>query len=134
MASESKLPANHIDITNKKSVIDINELDKDCELVLFELPQGFDRSLLHKMKIKNFKKDGASMELLEQYKGICFGNKNSITKQNLIMLTDSENKKVVFKPINRYVKLYECFDIPIPKEDSIKKRTLKYKRDKNKDK
>ena len=105
MASESKLPANHIDITNKKSVIDINELDKDCELVLFELPQGFDKSLLHKMKIKNFKKDGASMELVEQYKGICFGNKNPITKQNLIMLTDSENKKVVFKPINRHPEL-----------------------------
>ena len=45
------LQKNHIDITDKKETIDIQKiLNKDCELILFELPKNFDKKKLKEIK------------------------------------------------------------------------------------
>ena len=125
------IPTNHVSIMDKKCSVDVDDiLNEDCELVLFELPKGFDKSLLSKMTIKNFKKNGKEMKLLDNFKGICFDEQNPLTKQSLIMVNDSKKEKIVLKPVDRYVKVFETFDIAMPNEDSIMKRPLKYKQEK----
>lgn len=125
------IPTNHVSIMDKKCSVDVDDiLNQDCELVLFELPKGFDKSLLSKMTIKNFKKNGKEMKLLDNFKGICFDEQNPLTKQSLIMVNDSKKEKIVLKPVDRYVKVFETFDIAMPNEDSIMKRPLKYKQEK----
>ena len=125
------IPTNHVSIMDKKCSVDVDDiLNEDCEFVLFELPKGFDKSLLSKMTIKNFKKSGKEMKLLDNFKGICFDEQNPLTKQSLIMVNDSKKEKIVLKPVDRYVKVFETFDIAMPNEDSIMKRPLKYKQEK----
>ena len=70
------------------------------------------------------------MKLLDNFKGICFDEQNPLTKQSLIMVNDSKKEKIVLKPVDRYVKVFETFDIAMPNEDSIMKRPLKYKQEK----
>ena len=46
--SEKKysLPNNHINIIEKKPLVDIDKLmHKDCEYILFEVPKGFDKKV-----------------------------------------------------------------------------------------
>ena len=125
------IPTNHVSIMDKKCSVDVDDiLNEDCEFVLFELPKGFDKSLLSKMTIKNLKKRGKEMKLLDNFKGICFDEQNPLTKQSLIMVNDSKKEKIVLKPVDRYVKVFETFDIAMPNEDSIMKRPLKYKQEK----
>lgn len=127
------LPTNHLNIKNKKCTVDVdNIMNKDCEFVLFELPKDFDKSLLTKMKIKKFKKDGNQISLVNNYKGICFDSSNPISKQSLIMLNDNKKEKIILKPVDRYIKVFEAFEIASPIEDSIMKRPLKLKQKKKK--
>ena len=45
------IPTNHVSIMDKKCSVDVDDiLNEDCEFVLFELPKGFDKSLLSKWK------------------------------------------------------------------------------------
>lgn len=129
------LPTNHISIINKKCTVDVdNIMNEDCEFVLFELPKDFDKSLLKKMKIKKLKKDGNKISLVNNYKGICFDSTNPISKQSLIMVNDNKKEKIILKPVDRYIKVFEAFDIAAPIEDSIMKRPLKLKQEKKKSK
>ena len=76
------LPNNHINIIEKKPMIDIDELmNKDCEYILFEIPKGFDKSLLSKMTIKKFRKNGKKIKLINNYKGLCYDKNDLITIQ-----------------------------------------------------
>ena len=123
------LPGNHIDITEKKETIDLSKiLDQDCELILFELPKNFDKEKLKQMKLKiilNSKKSH-EMNFIKDYKCISYGNDHPNTKQSLAVV--KKKKNLVFKPINKYIKVYEAFELLQPEENAIIKRKLREKK------
>ena len=123
------LPGNHIDLTEKKETIDLNKiLDEDCDLILFELPKNFDKEKLKKLKIKkifNSKKD-CEINFIDKYKCISYDNNHPNTKQSLAIVKKKKNLK--FKPINKYIKVYEAMELLEPKENAIIKRKLREKK------
>ena len=123
------LPGNHIDITEKKETIDLSKiLDQDCELILFELPKNFDKEKLKQMKLKTVlnSKKSHEMNFIEDYKCISYGNDHPNTKQSLAVV--KKKKNLVFKPINKYIKVYEAFELLQPEENAIIKRKLREKK------
>ena len=126
------LQKNHIDITDKKETIDIQKiLNKDCELILFELPKNFDKKKLKEIKFNKVienNKPSLNTRFLNYYKCICYAENHPIVKQTLTLLNSKKQKKVIFKPINKYVKVYEALSLLEPKEESIIKRKLRVKK------
>lgn len=129
MSEELKLPNGHVSISQKNSFVDIDELlNEDTEIVLFELPKGFNKDKLKNMKIEKFKKKGKQINLLGDYKGLSFGEEDAITRQSVVMFND--NGKTLMRPVGKYIKVFEALDIAVPTEDAIKRRKLKYKKEK----
>ena len=123
------LPGNHIDITEKKETIDLSKiLDQDCELILFELPKNFDKEKLKQMKLKTVlnSKKSHEMNFIKDYKCISYGNDHPNTKQSLAVV--KKKKNLVFKPINKYIKVYEAIELLQPEENAIIKRKLREKK------
>ena len=125
------LPGNHVDITDKKETLDLLKiLNEDCELILFELPKNFNKEKLKELKIKpiiDSKKDCQSNKFIDNYKCLCYGENHPTTKQTLTVLNNKKKKSVIFKPINKYVKVYEAISLLEPKENAIIKRKLRTK-------
>ena len=125
------LPGNHMDITDKKETIDISKiLNEDCELVLFELPKNFDNQNLKKIKMKpliNSKNEIKENKFIDNYKCLCYGENHPSTKQTLAVVNSKKKKTLIFKPISKYIKVYEALSILEPKEDAIIKRKLRTK-------
>ena len=123
------LPGNHIDITDKKETIDLSKiLNEDCELILFELPKNFDKEKLKQMKLKTVlnSKKSHEMNFIKDYKCISYGNDHPNTKQSLAVV--KKKKNLVFKPINKYIKVYEAIELLQPEENAIIKRKLREKK------
>jgi len=123
------LPRNHIDITDKKETIDLSKiLNEDCELILFELPKNFDKEKLKQMKLKTIlnSKNLEEKNFVKDYKCISYGSEHPNTKQSLTVL--KKKKNIVFKPINKYIKVYEAIELLQPQENSIIKRKLREKK------
>ena len=123
------MPGNHIDITDKKETIDLSKiLNSDCELILFELPKNFDKEKLKQMKLKTVlgSKNSEEKNFLKDYKCISYGNEHPNTKQSLTVL--KKKKNLVFKPINKYIKVYEAIELLQPEENAIIKRKLREKK------
>ena len=119
------LPNNHINIIEKKPMIDIDELmNKNCEYILFEIPKGFDKSLLSKMTIKKFRKNGKKIKLINNYKGLCYDQTDPITTQSLVVFNEKNEKRLIFKPTDRYIKVFESLELFEPDTDNIIKRKL----------
>ena len=123
------LPGNHVDITDKKETLDLSKiLNEDCELILFELPKNFDKEKLKDVKYKSIiesKKVSQSNKFIDDYKCLCYGKDHPTTKQTLAILNNKKKKSVIFKPIHKYVKVYEALSLLEPKEKAIIKRKLR---------
>ena len=126
------LPGNHVDITDKKETIDLLKiLNEDCELILFELPKNFNKQKLKEIKAKSIiesKKELKEENFIDDYKCLCYGENHPTTKQTLTILNNKKKKSLIFKPINKYVKVYEAISLLEPKENAIIKRKLRVKK------
>ena len=123
------LPGNHIDITDKKETIDLSKiLNEDCELILFELPKNFDKEKLKQLKLKTIisNKKSQEMKFIKDYKCISYDESHPNTKQSLAVL--KKKKNLVFKPINKYIKVFEAIELHEPEENAIIKRKLREKK------
>ena len=123
------LPGNHIDITDKKETIDLSKiLNEDCELILFELPKNFNKEKLKQLKLKTLSSNKKSQEMnfVKDYKCISYDESYPNTKQSLAVLKNKKN--LVFKPINKYIKVYEALELLEPEENAIIKRKLREKK------
>ena len=122
------LPQSHKSIKDKFTIPEIN-FDSDCELILFELPKNFNRELIKDFKINSFKKNGKKIKLINNFKGLCYDNTNQETKQSLCLINDKKQNKLIFKPIDKNIKVYESLEMFEPDEKAIIKRELKEKKD-----
>ena len=123
------LPGNHIDITDKKETIDLSKiLNEDCELILFEIPKNFDKEKLKQMKLKPIlnPKNSQEMNFMKGYKCISYSENHPSTKQTLTVL--KKKKNLIFKPIHKYIKVYEAIELLEPEENAIIKRKLREKK------
>ena len=123
------LPGNHIDITDKKETIDLSKiLNEDCDLILFELPKNFDKEKLKQLKLKTLisNKKSQEMKFIKDYKCISYDESHPNTKQSLAVL--KKKKNLVFKPINKYIKVFEAIELLEPEQNAIIKRKLKEKK------
>ena len=123
------LPGNHIDITDKKETIDLSKiLNEDCDLILFELPKNFDKEKLKQLKLKTLisNKKSQEMKFIKDYKCISYDESHPNTKQSLAVL--KKKKNLVFKPINKYIKVFEAIELLDPEENAIIKRKLREKK------
>merc|ERR1711976_30476 len=110
---EKRVPMNYSMITEKQPAVSIEKIlkhDDDIELVLFELPKGFDKTQLDNFKLKNFGSNGKISKLTSGYKGISFDKAHSITQQSLSVFMRKDGKSLHFKPMDRYVKVFESID------------------------
>ena len=123
------LPGNHVDITDKKETIDLLKiLNEDCELILFELPKSFNKQKLTEVTLKPIiesKKDYQEENFIDDYNCLCYGENHPITKQTLTILNNKKKKSLIFKPIHKFVKVYEAISFIEPKENAIIKRKLR---------
>ena len=123
------LPGNHLDITDKKETIDLSKiLNEDCELILFELPKNFNKEKLKQLKLKTLSNNKKSQEMnfVKDYKCISYDESHPNTKQSLAVL--KKKKNLVFKPINKYIKVYEALELLEPEQNAIIKRKLREKK------
>lgn len=129
---QNLLPPKHIPITNKKCSLNYKDvINDDCELVLFELPKGFDKTKLKTFKIKKFRAEGKEISLTNQYKGECYDKSHPIPNQVLAMVPKGNGEgKLYFKPIDRYIKVVEALDLLMPSEEAIIPRKLRLKKHK----
>ena len=125
------LPGNHVDITDKKETLDLLKiLNEDFELILFELPKNFDKQKLTEINLKPIlesQKEIQEEDFIDDYKSLTFGENHPTTKQTLAVLNNKKKKSIVFKPIHKYIKVYEAISILEPKEKAIIKRKLRVK-------
>ena len=123
------LPGTHGDITDKKETIDLFKiLNEDCELILFELPKSFNKQKLTEVNLKpiiDSKKDYQKENFIDDYNCLCYGEKHPTTKQTLTILNNKKKKSLIFKPIHKFVKVYEAISFIEPKENAIIKRKLR---------
>ena len=126
------LPGNHVDITDKKETLDLLKiLNEDCELILFELPKNFNKEKIKEVKFKSIidsTKENKEIKFVDDYKCLCYGENHPTTKQTLTILNNKKKKSLIFKPINKYVKVYEAISLLEPKENAIIKRKLRAKK------
>ena len=80
------------------------------------------------MKLKTIlnSKNSEEKNFLKDYKCISYGNEHPNTKQSLTVL--KKKKNLVFKPINKYIKVYEAIELLQPEENAIIKRKLREKK------
>jgi len=80
------------------------------------------------MKLKTVlnSKKSHEMNFIKDYKCISYGNDHPNTKQSLAVV--KKKKNLVFKPINKYIKVYEAFELLQPEENAIIKRKLREKK------
>lgn len=128
--SKKLIPPTHISIINKQCSLNYEDImNEDCELVLFEIPKGFDKSKLQTMKIKKFRSEGKEITLSNQYKGECYDKKHPIPNQVLAMIPKGNEKgELYFKPVDRYIKVVEALDLLLPSEEAIIPRKLRLKK------
>ena len=128
---EYNLPGNHVDISDKKETLDLLKiLNEDCELILIELPKSFDKQKLTEINIKPIiesKKEIQEEDFINNYKSLTFGENHPTTRQALAVLNNKKKKSLIFKPIHKYVKVYEAISFLEPKEKAIIKRKLRVK-------
>jgi hypothetical protein len=127
-----KIPMNYSRI-EKTAKINCRTTFKDedeNELILFELPKDFDKTLLPKVKIKNFGKSGKITNFVGNYRGINFDGTHPITSQTLGMFTKKNKKSFIFKRMDRYVKIFEDVEdiIASPKVENVIPRRLVLKK------
>lgn len=128
---EKRVPINYNQVTNKTPSVNIERLlrhEDDNVLILFELPKNFDKSLLNKIKIKNFGSNGKITRLTGGYQGICFDSTHPIPRQTLSMFMKKDKKSFIFRPMDRYVKVFESVDMPVPTPESVIPRRLAIKK------
>ena len=128
---EYNLPGNHVDISDKKETLDLLKiLNEDCKLILFELPKSFDKEKLTEINIKPLiesQKEIQEEDFIDDYKSLTFGGNHPTTRQTLAILNNRKKKSLIFKPIHKYVKVYEAISFLEPKEKAIIKRKLRAK-------
>jgi hypothetical protein len=124
-----RIPGNFIKISDRPLGISAEKILKsdDVELILFELPKNFDKNLLNKAKIKNFGTNGKITRLASNYQGICFDSSHPLPLQTLSLFQKKDKKSFLFKPFDRYVKVFEQVDIPVPTYENVIPRRLKIK-------
>ena len=126
-----RIPINYNQVVDKQPVIPIEKIlkhQKDYELVLFELPKNFDKSLLNKIKIKNFGSNGKMTRLTNIYHGISFDSTHPIPRQTLSMFMKRDRKSFIFNPMDRYVKVFENIEVPLPTPENVVPRRLVIKK------
>ncbi len=124
---KKRIPQNFSEMTDRPPSIAIEKIIKqkdDIELVLFELPKGFDKALLNKIKIRNFGENGKISKLTGDYQGICFNSSNPIPRQTLGIFETKDRKSFRFKAMDKYVKVFEHIDLPHPTPENVIPRRL----------
>ncbi len=122
-----RIPVNYTKIENKPPTVNIQRIlknENETELILFELPKGFDKNLLNKIKIKNFGNSGKITKLTGNYHGINFDSSHPIPKQSLGLFMKKDKKSFLFKPMDKYVKVFEHIEMPDPSLECIIPRRI----------
>ncbi len=137
-----RIPVNYTKVENKTPTVNIRKIlnsEDENEIILFELPKGFDKNLLNKIKIKDFGSSGKITKLTQNYEGISFDSSHPIPKQTLGLFMRKNKRSFIFRHMDRYVKVFERIDLPettvesiIPRRILIKKSLGKRKNKKNK--
>ncbi len=125
-----RIPSNYLKITERPNSLPAEKLlrSDDTELILFELPKNFDKTLLNKAKIKNFGSNGKITRLASNYQGICFDSTHPLPLQTLGVFQKKDKKSFLFKKFDRYVKVFEQVDVPLPTYENVISRRLKIKK------
>ena len=66
------------------------------------------------------------MKFIKDYKCISYDESHPNTKQSLTVL--KKKKNLVFKPINKYIKVFEAIELLEPEQNAIIKRKLREKK------
>ena len=66
------------------------------------------------------------MKFIKDYKCIFYDESHPNTKQSLAVL--KKKKNLVFKPINKYIKVFEAIELLEPEQNAIIKRKLREKK------
>ena len=122
-----RIPVNYTRVENKTPTVNIRKIlnsEDDNELILFELPKGFDKNLLNKIKIKDFGSSGKITKLTQNYEGISFDSSHPIPKQTLGLFTRKNKRSLTFRQMDRYVKVFERIDLPETTVESIIPRRI----------
>jgi hypothetical protein len=125
-----RIPVNYSKIENKSPSLNIKKImrnDEENELILFELPKGFDRTLLNRIKIKNFGNSGKISKLTGNFHGINFDSTHPIPKQTLGLFMKKNKNSFIFRQMDKYVKVFEHIEMPTPNTESIIPRRIKIK-------
>jgi hypothetical protein len=125
-----RIPSNYTKIVERPHFLSAEKFLKsdDTELILFEVPKNFDKSLLNKARIKNFGTNGKITRLAGNYQGICFDSTHPLPSQSFCVLQKKDKKSFLFKKFDRYVKVFEQVDIPIPTYENVIPRRLQIKK------
>lgn len=122
-----RIPVNYTRIENKIPALNLRKIlnnDEENELILFELPKGFDKNLLNKIKIKDFGSSGKITKLTQNYEGISFDSSHPIPKQTLGLFMKKNKRSFIFKSMDKYVKVFERIEMPDPTVESIIPRRI----------
>lgn len=91
------------------------------------------------MKIKKLKsKNSKPIKIMKNLEALIYDADNYLTNQNLGMFLKRNSEGFVFRPMNKYIKLYESIIVPEPEVENIIprkraiRRILKNKSAKNK--
>jgi hypothetical protein len=125
-----RIPSNYTKISDRPQSISAEKIIKsdDLELILFEVPKNFDRNLLNKAKIKNFGTNGKITRLAGNYHGICFDSSHPLPTQTLSLFQKKDKKSFLFKRFDRYVKVFENVEIPLPTSQNVIPRRLQIRK------
>jgi hypothetical protein len=122
-----RIPVNYTRIENKAPALNIRKIltsEDENELILFELPKGFDKNLLNKIKIKDFGSSGKISKLTQNYEGISFDSSHPIPKQTLGIFMRKNKRSFIFRSMDKYVKVFERIEMPDPTIESIIPRRI----------
>lgn len=122
-----RIPVNYTRIENKTPALNLRKIlnsEEENELILFELPKGFDKNLLNKIKIKDFGSSGKITKLTQNYEGISFDSSHPIPKQTLGLFMKKNKRSFIFKSMDKYVKVFERIEMPDPTVESIIPRRI----------
>ena len=64
------------------------------------------------------------IQIVNNYKGLCYDKNDPITTQSLVVFDGKNEKKLIFKPTDRYIKVFESLELFEPDTDNIIKRKL----------
>jgi len=72
------------------------------------------------LKIKKLKtKNNKPVKVMKNIEALIYDADNYITNQNLGMFSRKNNVGFLFKPMDKYVKLFEKIDLPEPETENI---------------